>query len=96
MVCTRRVIELFFFVVVRTRSDGSSANPPRAIEDRRHDVKSLGRGMGVFGWFVYLALWQEDVTEGKRDRSVIIVAVFLVAVGQFSPCGSAELPALAM
>jgi hypothetical protein len=36
--------------------------------------------MGVFGWFVYFALLQEDVTEGKRDRSVIIVTVFLVAV----------------
>jgi hypothetical protein len=52
--------------------------------------------MGVFGWLVYLALSQEDATDGKGDGSVIIVAVFLVAVGQISPCGSAELPAFAM
>ena len=52
--------------------------------------------MGIFGWLVYLALSQEDATDGKGDGSVIIVAVFLVAVGQFSPCGSTELPAFAM
>ena len=52
--------------------------------------------MGVFGWLVYLALLQEDATDGKGDGSVIIVAVFLVAVGQFSPRGSAKLPAFAM
>ena len=51
--------------------------------------------MGVFGWLVYLALSQEDSTDGKGDGSVIIVAVFLVAVGQFSPRGSAKLPAFA-
>ena len=69
--------------------------PPRAIEDRRPDVWSLGRGMGVIGWGGYLALSQGDTTDGKGDGSVIIVAVFLVAVGQFSPRGSAELPAFA-
>ena len=51
--------------------------------------------MGIFGWLVYLALSQEDATDGKGDGSVIIVAVFLVAVGQFSPRGSAKLPAFA-
>ena len=51
--------------------------------------------MGIFGWLVYLALAQEDATDGKGDGSVIIVMVFLVAVGQFSPLGSAELPAVA-
>jgi hypothetical protein len=51
--------------------------------------------MGVFGWLVYLALFQEDATDRKGDGSVIVVAVFLVGVGQFSPHGSAELPAFA-
>ncbi len=65
-------------------------NPPspRAIEGRRRDVRSLGRGMGVFGWQVYLALLQENATDGKGDGSVVIVAIFLVAVGQFSPLGA--------
>ncbi len=85
----------YSFSSSRARSDGGSANPPRAIEGRRHDVRSLGRGMGVFGWLVYLALSQEDATNGKGDGSVIIVAIFLVAVGQFSPRGSAKLPAFA-
>jgi hypothetical protein len=44
--------------------------------------------MGVLGWQVYLALLQEDATDGEGDRSVIIVAIFLVAVGQFSPLGA--------
>ena len=44
--------------------------------------------MGVLGWQVYLALSQEDATDGKGDGSVIIVAIFLVAVGQFSPLGA--------
>jgi hypothetical protein len=51
--------------------------------------------MGVFGWLDYLALSQEDATESKGDGSVIIVAVFLVAVGQFSPHGSAKPPVFA-
>ncbi len=51
--------------------------------------------MGVFGWLVYLALLQEDTTDRKGDGNVITVAVFLVAVGQISPRGSAELPAFA-
>jgi hypothetical protein len=44
--------------------------------------------MGVLGWQVYLALLQEDATDGKGDGSVVIVAIFLVAVGQFSPLGA--------
>ncbi len=44
--------------------------------------------MGVLGWQVYLALLQEDTTDGKGDGSVVIVAIFLVAVGQFSPLGA--------
>ncbi len=95
MARAQRVVENYSFSLSHTRSDGGSANPPHAIEGRRRDARSLGRGMGVFGWLVYLALSQEDATDGKGDRSVIIVAVFLVAVGQFSPRGSAELPAFA-
>ena len=68
---------------------------PSVIAGRQRDVRSLGRGMEVFGWLVYPDLLQEDTTDGKGDGSVIIVAVFLVAVGQFSPRGSAELPAFA-
>ena len=56
-------------------------------------MRGLGRRMGVFGWLVYLAFSQEDATDGKGDRSVIIVTVFLVAVGQFSPRQSVKLPA---
>ena len=44
--------------------------------------------MGILGWQVYLALLQEDATDGKGDGSVVIVAIFLVAVGQFSPLGA--------
>ncbi len=44
-------------------------------------------GMDILGWQVYLALLQEDATDGKGDGSVVIVAFFLVAVGQFSPLG---------
>ena len=51
--------------------------------------------MGVLDWQVYLALLQEDATDGKGDGSVVIVAIFLVAVGQFSPAGSAKLLAFA-
>ena len=51
-------------------------------------IRSLGRGMGVLGWQVYLALLQEDATDGKGDGSVVIIAIFLVAVGQFSPLGA--------
>ncbi len=43
--------------------------------------------MGILGWQVYLALSQEDATDGKGDGSVVIDAIFLVAVGQFSPLG---------
>jgi hypothetical protein len=59
---------------------------PRAIEGRRCDVRSLGRGMSVFGWLVSLALSQEDETDGKGDGSVIIVAVFFHSFGSiFTP-----------
>jgi hypothetical protein len=45
--------------------------------------------MGILGWQVYFALLQEDATtDGKGDKSVVIVAIFLVAVGQFSPLGA--------
>ncbi len=44
--------------------------------------------MGILGWQVYLALLQEDATDGKGDGSVIIVVIFLVAVGQVSPPGA--------
>jgi hypothetical protein len=59
--------------------------PPRAIEGRWRDVRSLERGMGILGWQVYLALLQKDATDGKGDGSVVIITIFLVAVGQFSP-----------
>jgi hypothetical protein len=51
--------------------------------------------MGVLGWGGYLALSQGEATDGEGDGSVIIVTVLLVAVGQFSPRGSAKLPAFA-
>jgi hypothetical protein len=66
--------------------------PPRAIENRRTDVRSLGRGMGVLGLRGYLALSQGDATDGEEDGCVIIVTSFFVAGGQFSPLGSANLP----
>ncbi len=66
--------------------------PPRAIENRKTDVRSLGRGMGILGLQGYLALSQGDATDGKGDGCVIVVTSFLVAGGQFSPLGSAELP----
>ncbi len=46
--------------------------------------------MGVLGWQVYLALSQEEAADGEGGGSVIIIAIFLVAVGQFSPAGSAK------
>jgi hypothetical protein len=69
--------------------------PPRVIENKRTDVRSLGRGMGILGLRGYLALSQGEATDGKGDGCVIIVTSFLVAGGQFSPLGSAELPILA-
>ena len=57
---------------------------------------SLGRGMGLLGWGVYLALSQGDSTDGEGDGSVVIVASFLVAVGQFLHPGGAKLQAFAM
>ena len=51
-------------------------------------MRILGRGIGVFGWLVHLALLQEDATDGEGDGSVIITVVFLVAVGQFHPVGA--------
>jgi hypothetical protein len=65
--------------------------PPRTIENRRTDVRSLGRGMGVLGLQGYLALSQGEATDGEGDGCVIIVTSFLVAGGQFSPLGSAEI-----
>ena len=59
--------------------------PPRAIENRRTDMRSLGRGVGILGLRGYLALSQGDATDGQRDG----------CVSQFSPLGSAELPILA-
>ena len=81
MARAQHVVEYYSFLSSHTRSDGGSANPPRTIEGRQRDVRSLGRGMGIFGWLVYLALSQEDATDGKGDGSVIIVVVFLVTVG---------------
>ena len=52
-------------------------------------------GMGILGLRGYLALSQGDATDGKGDGCVIVLASFLVAGGQFSPRGSAELPILA-
>ncbi len=95
MVRAQRVAKNYSFLLSRTRSDGGSVNPLHTIEGKRRDARSLGRRMGVFGWLICLALSQEDATDGEGDGSVIIVAVFLVAVGQFSPRGSAELPAFA-
>ncbi len=48
--------------------------------------------MGVLGLQGYLALLQGDATDGEEDGGVIIVTSFLVAGGQFSPLGSADLP----
>ena len=77
-----RVVKLIFFVVACVRSDGGAANPHRVREGRRRDVWSLGRGMCLLGWGVYLALLQGDSTDGEGDGSVVIIASFLVAVGQ--------------
>jgi hypothetical protein len=49
--------------------------------------------MGILGWQVYLALLQEDTTDGEEDGSVVMVTIFLVAVGHYLPPGNAELPA---
>ncbi len=57
-----------------------------AIEGRQHDMRSLGRGVGILGWRVYLALSQEDTTDGKGDGSVVIVTIF------FGCCGSIFTP----
>jgi hypothetical protein len=51
--------------------------------------------MGILGLQGYLALSQGDATDGEGDGCVIVVTSFLVAGGQFSPLGSAELPILA-
>jgi hypothetical protein len=51
--------------------------------------------MGVLGLRGYLALSQEDATDGEGDECVIVVTSFLVDGGQFSPLGSTELPILA-
>ena len=83
----QRVVELFFFVVARARSDGGAANPHRAREGRRRDVWSLGRGMGLLGWGVYLALSQGDSTDGEGDGSVVIVAIFGGGGSIFTPWG---------
>ncbi len=41
--------------------------------------------MGILGWQVYLALLQEDATDGKGDGSVIIVAIFWLLLVNFHP-----------
>jgi hypothetical protein len=76
----------------RTRALRRLEPPPRALENRRTDVRSLGRGMGVLGLQGYLALLQGEAPDGEGDGCVIIITSFLVAGGQFSPLGSAELP----
>jgi len=84
----RCVVELFFFVVARARSDGGAANPHRAREGRRRDVWSLGRGMGLLGCGVYLALSQGDSTDGEGHGSVVIVAIFGGGGSIFTPWGA--------
>jgi hypothetical protein len=91
----RGVVKYSFSSVTCAHSDGSSANPPHAIEDRRPDIWSLGRGMGIFGWGGYLALLQGDATDNEGDGFVSSSRVFFVAVGQFVPPGSAKLAILA-
>ena len=44
--------------------------PPRAIEDRRPDMWSLGRGMGILGWGDYLALSQGEELLTVRETEV--------------------------
>ncbi len=61
----------------------------------RGTIRSLGRGMGILGWQVYLALLQEDATDGEGDGSVVIVAIFLGCCGSIFTPGSAKLPAFA-
>ncbi len=41
--------------------------------------------MGVLGWRVYLALSQEDATDGKGGGSVVIVAFFWLLWVNFHP-----------
>jgi hypothetical protein len=87
------VTSIFFFVGRPCgHSDGGSANPPpRAIEGRRGDVRILGGG-----WASSPALNTLRYAYGvEGDGRVIIVAIFLVAVGQFLHPGSVKLPALA-
>ncbi len=48
---------------------------------------SLGRGMGLLGWGVYLALSQGDSTAGERDGSFIVVAYFCAVGDIFFLCG---------
>jgi hypothetical protein len=62
--------------------------PPRAIEGRRREVRSLGRGMGVLACLKCLALLNSNAYDVGGDGSVDIVASFLVAVGQFLPLGA--------
>jgi hypothetical protein len=80
-----------FSCLSRARTLRQLKPPPRTIENRRTDVRSLGRGMGVLGLQGYLALSQGEATDGEGDGCVIIVTSFLVAGGQFSPLGSAEI-----
>ena len=87
----QRDVKLFFFVFVPRARSEAARTPPCAIENRRTDVRSLGRGMDVLGLRGYLALSQGDATDGKGDGCVIVVTSFLVAGGQFSPLESTEI-----
>jgi len=56
--------------------------------------RGLGKGGGVLlAWATALCLVED--TRCHRDGNIILVASILVAVGQFSPCGSAKLAVLA-
>jgi hypothetical protein len=64
--------------------------PPHVIENRRTDMRSLGRGMGFLGLRGYLALSQGEATDGEGDGCVR--HEFFGSWGSISPLGSAELP----
>ena len=87
--CATTCCQIFFFGSVRTLCwQLCEPPPPHAIEDRRPDVWSLGRGMGVLGWGGYLALSQGGATDGKRDSLCHHRECFLWLWVNFHPLGA--------
>ena len=86
----RKIVDVFGGSARRRKR---KIHPADVIVGTGHVRRGLGKRGGVLLAWATASCLVKDTT-CHRDGNVIVVVSFLVAVGQFSPCGSTKLAVL--